>query len=60
MLSPLSSPIMVVVFMGACSHFLIMLIDRNFFSNKSFAEAPGELLMMGVEERGAEGTDWSH
>ena len=61
MLSPLSSPIIVVVFMGACSHFLIMLIDRNFFSNKSFAiKDQGELLMMGVEERGAEGTDWSH
>ena len=60
MLSPLSSPIIVVVFMGACSHFLIMLIDRNFFSNKSFAEELRELLMMGVEERGAEGTDWSH
>ena len=45
--------------MGACSHFLIMLIGI-FFSNKSFAKAPGELLMMGVEERGAEGTDWSH
>ena len=46
--------------MGACSHFLIMLIDRNVFSKNSFAQEPGELLMMGVEERGAEGTDWSH
>ena len=40
---------------------LIMLIDRNVFSNKSFAiKEQGELLMMGVEERGTEGTDWSH
>ena len=39
---------------------LIMLIDRNVFSNKSFAQGHGEMLMMGVEERGAGETDWSH
>ena len=40
---------------------LIMLIDQNVFSNKSFAKERRELLMMGVEERGWAGdTDWSH
>ena len=63
MLSLLSSPspIIVMVFMRAFSHGLIMFIDRKFFSKKIFAiKEREELLMMGVEERGAGETDWSH